>query len=110
MSRGVLAHKRDASEHATQAWNMKALPDELSRVRTALAHGDWISCDPEESRGSYVAGLALGGGSDSGGAGMGALVAGIGVLALAGGAVLYARLNRSGVDQGVADQGTNTAV
>ena len=30
MSRGVLAHKRDASEHATQAWNMKALPDELS--------------------------------------------------------------------------------
>ena len=31
MSRGVLAHKRDASEHATQAWNMKGLPDELSR-------------------------------------------------------------------------------
>ena len=31
MSRGVLAHKRDTSEHATQAWNMKALPDELSR-------------------------------------------------------------------------------
>ncbi len=30
MSRGVLAHKRDASEHATQAWNMKALPDALS--------------------------------------------------------------------------------
>ena len=31
MSRGVLAHKRDASEHDIQAWNMKALPDELSR-------------------------------------------------------------------------------
>ncbi len=30
MSRGVLTHKRDASEHATQAWNMKALPDEFS--------------------------------------------------------------------------------
>ena len=30
MSRGVLAHKRDASEHTTQAWNLKALPDELS--------------------------------------------------------------------------------
>ena len=30
MSRGVLEHKRDASEHATQAWNMKELPDELS--------------------------------------------------------------------------------
>jgi len=31
MSRGVLAHKRDASEQATQAWNLKALPDEFSR-------------------------------------------------------------------------------
>jgi len=31
MSRGVLAHKRDASEQATQAWNLKVLPDELSR-------------------------------------------------------------------------------
>ena len=31
MSRGVLAHKRDASEQATQAWNLKALPDEISR-------------------------------------------------------------------------------
>jgi hypothetical protein len=31
MSRGVLAHKRDASEDAAQVWNMKALPDELSR-------------------------------------------------------------------------------
>ena len=31
MSRGVLAHKRDASEHDIRAWNMKALPDELSR-------------------------------------------------------------------------------
>ncbi len=31
MSRGVLAHKRDANEQATQAWNLKALPDELSR-------------------------------------------------------------------------------
>ena len=30
MSRAVLVHKRDASEHATQAWNMKALPDEFS--------------------------------------------------------------------------------
>jgi hypothetical protein len=30
MSKAVLAHKRDASEHATQAWNMKALPDEFS--------------------------------------------------------------------------------
>ena len=30
MSRAVLAHKRDASEHATQAWNMRALPDEFS--------------------------------------------------------------------------------
>ena len=32
MSRGVLAHKRDTSEQATQAWNLKALPDELSRA------------------------------------------------------------------------------
>jgi len=32
MSRGVLAHKRDASEQATQAWNLKTLPDELSRA------------------------------------------------------------------------------
>ena len=31
MSRGVLAHKRDAGEHDIQVWNMKALPDELSR-------------------------------------------------------------------------------
>jgi len=30
MSRGVLAHKRDSGEHAIQAWNMKALPDEFS--------------------------------------------------------------------------------
>ena len=30
MSRGVLAHKRDTG-HALQAWNMKSLPDELSR-------------------------------------------------------------------------------
>ena len=30
MSRGVLAHKRDANEHDIQAWNMKALPDEMS--------------------------------------------------------------------------------
>jgi hypothetical protein len=30
MSSGVLAHKRDASAHAAQAWNMKALPDALS--------------------------------------------------------------------------------
>ncbi len=30
MSRAVLAHKRDAGEHATQVWNMRALPDELS--------------------------------------------------------------------------------
>ena len=32
MSRAVLAHKRDSSEHATQAWNLKALPDEMSRA------------------------------------------------------------------------------
>ena len=31
MSRGVLAHKREADEHTTQAWNLKALPDEFSR-------------------------------------------------------------------------------
>ena len=31
MSRGVLAHKRDASEQTRQAWNLKTLPDELSR-------------------------------------------------------------------------------
>jgi hypothetical protein len=30
MSRAVLAHKRDAGTHATQAWNMKTLPDEFS--------------------------------------------------------------------------------
>ena len=30
MSRGVLAHKRDASEKTTQAWNLKTLPDDLS--------------------------------------------------------------------------------
>ena len=30
MSRAVLAHKRDSSEHAIQAWNMKTLPDEFS--------------------------------------------------------------------------------
>jgi len=30
MSGAVLTHKRDAGEHATQAWNMKALPDEFS--------------------------------------------------------------------------------
>ena len=30
MSRGVLVHKRDTSEHAIQAWNMKTLPDEFS--------------------------------------------------------------------------------
>ncbi len=30
MSRGVLAHKR-TTDHALQAWNMKALPDELSQ-------------------------------------------------------------------------------
>ena len=30
MSRGVLAHKR-GTEHEMQAWNMKALPDELSQ-------------------------------------------------------------------------------
>ena len=27
----MLAHKRDSSEQATQAWNLKALPDEFSR-------------------------------------------------------------------------------
>ena len=31
MSRGVLDHKRDAGEHAIQVWNMKTLPDEMSR-------------------------------------------------------------------------------
>ena len=31
MSRGVLTHKRDASDQAMQAWNLKALPDELGR-------------------------------------------------------------------------------
>ena len=30
MSRGVLGHKK-AAEHEVQAWNMKALPDQLSR-------------------------------------------------------------------------------
>jgi hypothetical protein len=30
MSRVVLAHKRDTSEHAIQAWNMTALPDAFS--------------------------------------------------------------------------------
>lgn len=32
MSRGVLAHKREASEQTTQAWNLKALPDEFSHL------------------------------------------------------------------------------
>jgi len=31
MTRGVLAHKRQTGERRTQAWNLKALPDELSR-------------------------------------------------------------------------------
>jgi hypothetical protein len=31
MSRGVLAHKRDSDSPASQAWNLKALPDEFSR-------------------------------------------------------------------------------
>ena len=30
MSRAVLVHKRNTGEHATQAWNMKALPDVFS--------------------------------------------------------------------------------
>ncbi len=62
MSKAVLAHKRDASEHATQAWNMKALPDEFShspaphRLFVAVdAHWrgffvlePWVDCNPRD--------------------------------------------------------------
>jgi len=51
MSRGVLAHKRDASEHATQAWNIKTLPDELSR--SPQPHRLFVAVD-RQWRGYFV--------------------------------------------------------
>ena len=62
MSRGVLAHKRDASEQATQTWNMKALPDEFSRSpephrlfvavdrqwRGYFVLQPWVHCNPQD--------------------------------------------------------------
>jgi len=62
MSGAVLAHKRDAGEHATQAWNMKALPDEFShspephrlfvavngRWRGFFVLQPWVNLNPQD--------------------------------------------------------------
>ena len=51
MSRGVLAHKRDAGEQAMQAWNLKALPDEFSR--SSEPHRLFVAVD-RQWRGYFV--------------------------------------------------------
>ena len=62
MSKAVLVHKRDASEHATQAWNMQALPDEFSHSpaphrlfvavdrhwRGFFVLQPWVDCNPRD--------------------------------------------------------------
>jgi hypothetical protein len=62
MSRGVLAHKRDSAE-SLQAWNLKSLPDELSRPpephrlfiavegswRGHFVLEPWVNCNPADA-------------------------------------------------------------